>query len=72
MLSVLKPKQYDIVFLQETHLSVLESEKLCKEWGHVFCSVGPGQRMGVVVRELLKVTQDTEGRQIIISAEIQS
>lgn len=41
ILSTLKARKYDIVFLQETHLSALENKKLRRDWvGQVFYSVG--------------------------------
>ena len=47
--SVLRSKHFDVVFLQETHLSAEESEKMCRDWvSHVYYSVGSSQSRGVV------------------------
>ena len=70
IMSMCKSKQHDIVFLQETHLSLSESEKLLRDWvGQVYCSAGPGQRRGVIMLinkklqvKCIKVSKDTEGR----------
>lgn len=79
VLSVLKSKQFDIVFLQETHLSAEESEKLCRGWvSHVYYSVGSSQSCGVITlinRNLqfkcIRQFKDTRGRILIVVAEIQ-
>lgn len=47
--SVLKSRQLDVVFLQETHLSAVEAETLCRDWvSHVYYSVGSSQSRGVL------------------------
>ena len=75
----LKTKKWDVVYLQETHLSPVESKRLCKDWvGHVFFSAGSTNSRGVITLinkhvqfKCLREIIDTEGRMIIILAEIQ-
>lgn len=75
----LKSVRYDIVFLQECHLSVRDSKKLCKGWvGSVFCNSGTSQSRGVITLinkqlqfKCLKEVKDEEGRMLIIRAEVQ-
>ena len=46
----LKSKKYDIVYLQETHLTPEECKKLCRDWvGHVFFSAGSTNSKGVII-----------------------
>lgn len=74
-----KSNKYDVVFLQETHMSPQESDKLCVGWvGHVFYSAGSSKSKGVTIlinRNLqfkcLKQIKDTLGRIVIVLAEIQ-
>ncbi|KAJ0061406.1 hypothetical protein NL108_018634 [Boleophthalmus pectinirostris] len=74
----LKNKKQDVVFLQETHMSSLESLKLRRDWvGHVFFSAGSTKSRGVAIlvnkRTQFKVKQeikDDDGRIILILAEI--
>ena len=41
VMNSLKSNKYDVVFLQETHMSPQKSDKLCVGWvGHVFYSAG--------------------------------
>ena len=50
---MLKNKNYDVVFLQETHISKEESQKLCAGWvGHVFYSIGSSKSKGIVSKHL--------------------
>lgn len=50
ILNTLKAKKYDIVFLQETHLSELDNKKLHRDWvGHVYYSVGSSVSRGVTI-----------------------
>lgn len=47
--SILNSKQFGVVFLQETHLSAEESEKLCRGWvSHVYYNTGSSQSCGVL------------------------
>ena len=79
-MTMLKNKNYDVVFLQETHMSKEESEKLCTGWvGHVFYSTGSSKSKGVIILvskhlqfKCIKQIKDNSGRMIIILAEIQS
>ena len=67
------------MFLQETHLSTEESEKLCRDWvSHVYYSVGSSQSRGVLTLinkklqfKCIRQIKDTMGRILIILAEIQ-
>lgn len=69
-----------MVFLQETHLSKEESDKLCVGWvGQVFYSIGSSNSKGVIILgskhlqfKCLKQIKDNSGRLIIVLAEIQS
>ena len=80
VMTMLKNKKYDVVFLQETHMSKEESEKLCAGWaGHVFYSIGSSKSKGVITLvskhlqfKCLKQIKDNSGRMIIVLAEIQS
>ncbi len=80
VMAMLKNKNCDVVFLQETHMSKEESEKLCVGWvGHVFYSIGSVKSRGVIILvskhlqfKCLKQFKDSSGRMIIILAEIQS
>uniref|UniRef100_A0A3B4ZHM5 exodeoxyribonuclease III n=1 Tax=Stegastes partitus TaxID=144197 RepID=A0A3B4ZHM5_9TELE len=50
VMTMLKNKNHDVVFLQETHMSKEESEKLCVGWvGHVFYSIGSSKSKGVII-----------------------
>lgn len=77
--SILNSKQFDVVFLQETHLSAEESEKLCRGWvSHVYYNAGSSQSCGVLTlinRRLqckyIRQFKDTRGRILIVVAEIQ-
>ena len=79
VITFLKRKKYDIVFLQETHLSPQEAEKFGKIWGgHVFFSAGSSKSRGVIILvnkhlqfKCLKQFKDKLGRVIIVLAEIQ-
>lgn len=78
ILSTLKARKYDIVFLQETHLSALENKKLRRDWvGQVFYSVGSSKSRGVTILvhkhlqlKSNRICTDDIGR-IIIETEIQ-
>lgn len=80
VMMMLKNKNYDVVFLQETHMSKEESEKLCTGWvGHVFYSIGSSKSRGVITLvskhlqfKCLKQIKDNSGRIVIVLAEIQS
>lgn len=80
VMTMLKNKNYDVVFLQETQMSKEESEKLCAGWvGHVFYSIGSSKSKGVIILvsknlqfKCLKQIKDNSGRMIIVLAEIQS
>ena len=80
VMTMLRSKKYDVVFLQETHLSIEESEKLRRGWvGHVFYSIGSSKSKGVIILiskhlqfKCLKQIKDDSGRMIIVLAEIQS
>lgn len=77
--SILNSKQFDVVFLQETHLSAEESEKLCRGWvSQVHDNAGSSQSCGVLTlinRRLqfkyIRQFKDTRGRILIVVAEIQ-
>lgn len=68
-----------LFFLQETHLSEQESQKLCKDWvGHVFYSIGSSQSNGVITLvnknlqfKCISEKCDTEGRIIVTLVELQ-
>lgn len=50
VMTSLKRAKYDVVFLQETHLSPTESMKLCIGWvGHIFYSEGSSNSKGVAI-----------------------
>lgn len=78
--SILKSTQFDVVFLQETHLYAEESEKLCWEWvSHVYYSVGSSQSCGVLTLinkklqfKCIRQSKDTMGRILIVVAETRS
>ena len=75
----LKSKKYDIVFMQECHMSVGESQKLRGDWvGWVYCSPGTSQSRGVITLinkhvqfNCLKEARDGDGRIMVVLAEIQ-
>lgn len=79
-MTMLKTKNVDVIFLQETHTSKEECEKLCVGWvGHVFYSIGSSKSKGVVILvskhlqfKCLNQIKDNSGRVIIVLAEIQS
>ena len=79
VLGSLKSNNYHVVFLQETHMSKMESEKLCRGWvGHVFFSEGSSRSKGVAILiskrvqfKCIKEISDEEGRLVIVLAEIQ-
>ena len=79
ILGTLKAKKYDIVFLQETHLSELENKKLSRDWvGQVFYSVGSSKSrvVTILVHKHLqfksnRISTDDNGRMIIIETDIQ-
>uniref|UniRef100_A0A3B4Z9Q3 exodeoxyribonuclease III n=1 Tax=Stegastes partitus TaxID=144197 RepID=A0A3B4Z9Q3_9TELE len=80
VMTMLKNKNHDVVFLQETHMSKEESEKLCVGWvGHVFYSIGSSKSKGVIILvskqlqfKCIRQIKDNSGRVIIVLAEIQS
>uniref|UniRef100_A0A3B1J8B1 Reverse transcriptase domain-containing protein n=1 Tax=Astyanax mexicanus TaxID=7994 RepID=A0A3B1J8B1_ASTMX len=79
ILSKMKKEKASVVFLQETHLSDLEHEKL-KRMGFskvFFSSYKTGSRRGVAILvsqqvpfELISSTKDKEGRFILISGRV--
>lgn len=79
IMTSLKRNNYDVVFLQESHMSSEESEKLCRGWvGHVFYSTGSSKSRGVITLiskhlqfKCLRQIKDNAGRVIIVQAEIQ-
>ena len=79
ILSTLKARKYDIVFLQETHLLELDNKKLRKDWvGQVFYSIGSSNSRGVAILvhkhlqfKSNKVFSDDQGRMVIVKAELE-
>lgn len=75
----LKSTRYNVVFLQECHLSLKDAKKLHRGWvGDVFCSPGASQSRGVITLvnkqlqfKCLKEVKDGEGRCLTILAEVQ-
>lgn len=78
-MTFIKSKKVDIVFLQETHLSPQESDKLCRDWvGQVFFSCGSSQSRGVAILihkqlqfKCSRMVKDEDGRTLLLLAEIQ-
>lgn len=79
VMTSLKREKYDVIFLQETHMSTEESKRLCGGWiGHVFYSVGSSKSKGVIILiskhlqfKCIKQITDDLGRIVIVLAEIQ-
>ncbi len=79
VLNTLKSKKYDVVLLQETHLSELQKKKLRGHWvGQIFYSVGSSSSKGVsiLVHEHLqfkskRIITDDSGGMVIVEADIQ-
>ena len=81
VMSKLKKEKRQIIFLQETHLTNIEHEKL-KRFGYrnsYYSSYSGGKRRGVIILiantvnfELEKETKDKEGRYIIVRGKIQN
>ena len=79
VLTFIKSKRCDIVFMQETHLLLQESKKLCKDWvGFVGAACGSSNSRGVATLiskhlqfKCLKESKDDEGRILLILSEIQ-
>lgn len=80
ILSMLKARKHDIVFLQETHLSDLENKELRGDWeGQVFYSVGSSKSRGVAIlvhKHLQFISKiiftDDNGRMVVIETVIQA
>ncbi|KAL2085077.1 hypothetical protein ACEWY4_018397 [Coilia grayii] len=79
ILSTLKAKKYDIVFLQETHLLEIDNKKLQRDWvGLVYYSVGSSASRGVAILvhkhlqfKCNKLYADDQGRVVILLSEIE-
>ena len=78
ILTQIKSKKIEVVFLQECHLTLAEAEKLCKGWvGQVFCNPGTSKSKGVITLvskhiqlKCLNQIKDNTGRILIVLAEI--
>lgn len=79
VLTFIRSKKCDVVFMQETHLLQQESQKLCGDWvGFVAAACGSSKSRGVatlVNKQLqfkcLKESADEAGRMLLMLCEIQ-
>uniref|UniRef100_A0AAR2JS99 exodeoxyribonuclease III n=1 Tax=Pygocentrus nattereri TaxID=42514 RepID=A0AAR2JS99_PYGNA len=79
VMSFLKSRNYDVIFLQETHLSDKECKRLCRDWvGNVLSCEGSTKSRGVAILinkhlqfTITKEFKDRKGRILIVQAEIQ-
>lgn len=79
VLTYIKKNKIEVAFLQECHLSLKETEKLCRGWiGQVFCNPGTSKSKGVIILvdkhihlKCLNQIKDNSGRILIVVAEIQ-
>ena len=79
VLTFIKTKKCDVVFLQETHLSPPESQRLCRDWvGYVGAACGNSRSRGVATLinkhlqfKCLKESRDDEGRILLMLCQIQ-
>ena len=79
VMTFIKLKKCDIVFIQESHLMLQEAKKLCKDWvGFAGASCGSSNSRGVVTLiskhlqfKCLKESRDEEGRILLMLCQIQ-